>query len=373
MRNPILAAILALLLIFGSAAAADTGTAYCFEKFYASADATGKPELLYTGRAKVALTMRSEADTESEGKGSLKQRERVYIFGYDQDWLYCWDDEVGIYYIRRHNVDEIEALNPDTRPYGVIENRYVAVTARDTALYASPDTSSEVLFELKADSRLSFWFVDDGWAVVPYRRLVGYLYVGDLKALTPIAPTVDYAQDGDIIAAFTTFYSTKTTELNMGRMVNMRVGCEYIDQTYDSGFIFDFNGIAGPYRYNRGYKDAPVLIDGQTVGGSGGGTCQISTTLYNVLLQLYDGITILYRHAHGPGGASYAPHGVDAAVGRNGSADVMELNLEFRNDYDFPISIDSTVQHGSLCICIRKGAYAKPTEEIAGTDTTGME
>ena len=34
---------------------------------------------------------------------------------------------------------------------------------------------------------------------------------------------------------------------------------------------------------------------------------------------------------------------------------VIELNLESRNDYDFPITIDSTVQNGALCICIRKG------------------
>lgn len=373
MRKTLFAAALMCLLLLCAAALADTGTSYCYEDFMASADASGKPKLLYTGRAKISLTMRSQPDTQSEGKGGLSARQRVYIFGYDQDWLYCWDDTAGIYFVRRHNVEEIEPLDPSYPPYGVITNRFVAVTSNDTALYASPDTSAEVLFELKADTRLSFWFVDNGWAVVPYRRLVGYIYVGDLTELTPVAPTVQYAQEGDIIAAFTTFYSVKTTELNMGRMVNMRVGCEYIDQTYEPGFVFDFNDIAGPYRYSRGYKDAPVLIDGETVGGSGGGTCQVSTTLYNVLLQLDDGIEILYRHAHGPGGASYAPHGVDAAVGRDGGPGELELNLEFRNVFDFPISIDSTVQHGSLCICIRKGEYSKPAAMIAGSDTTGLE
>ena len=94
---------------------------------------------------------------------------------------------------------------------------------------------------------------------------------------------------------------------------------------------------------------SPVLIDGGTVAGYGGGTCQVSTTLYNALLQLHEGITILWRRPHGPGGAKYAPHGVDAAVG------AVNLNLEFRNDYDFPITLDCTVLNGALCICIRKG------------------
>ena len=134
-------------------------------------------------------------------------------------------------------------------------------------------------------------------------------------------------------------------------MENIRVGGVYINQTYQPGFSFAFNSIAGPYTKARGYKDSPVLIDGATVTGSGGGTCQVSTTLYNALLQLPDNLTILYRRPHGPGGASYAPHGVDAAVGTD------YLDLRFRNDFDFPITIDATAQNGALCICIRKGNY----------------
>ena len=113
--------------------------------------------------------------------------------------------------------------------------------------------------------------------------------------------------------------------------------------------MFDFNEIAGPYRKSRGYMPSPVLIDGGTVAGYGGGTCQVSTTLYNALLQLSDGITILWRRPHGPGGAKYAPHGVDAAVGAE------NLNLRFQNDYDFPIYLDCTVLNGAICICVRKG------------------
>ena len=354
------AALFLLMLIFlpslsladNDVSVQDTGWAVCLEDFMENAGVNGKPEILFTARTTIALTMRSLPDKESAALGGLKAREKVHVFGFDQHWLFCWDDAVGTYYIARHNIDPetIEYVKEDPSPYGVIQNRFVAVIANDTALRAEPHEDAEIIENYPADTRLSLWHVADGWAVVPYKRVVGYIYVGDIKELTPVAPDVDYAQDGDILAAFTTFYSTEESELNSGRMINLQVGCDYIAKTYQPGEAFDFNKTAGPYRRSRGYMPSPVLIDGGTVAGYGGGTCQVSTTLYNALLQLPEGMTVLYRRPHGPGGAKYAPHGVDAAVGAD------TLNLEFRNDFDFPVYLDCTVQNGALCICIRKGS-----------------
>lgn len=359
MRYTSLLILLLILLSVSVNAFADVGYDIRFTDAMESADASGMPRILYTGRANISMRMRSEPDTNGGSLGSLKERELISIFGFDQYWLYCWDDEVGVYYVGRHNVVEITPVSEDVPSYGVVPHAFTAVTARDTVLHTSPDSASDAIETYPANTRLSFWLIEDGWAVVPYRRLVGYIYVGDLKELSPVAPSVEYAQEGDIIAAFTTFYSVAKTELNIGRMENIRVGCMYISKTYQPGEEFDFNAIAGPYRRNRGYMPSPVLIDGGTVAGYGGGTCQVSTTLYNSLLQLPEGMTILYRRPHGPGGASYAPHGVDAAVGRS------DLNLIFRNDYDFPITIDCTAQNGSLCICIRKGTYHPEQNETS--------
>jgi len=346
--TPIAVLLLFLMLLGVAALAEDTGYEICYEDFMESADVNGKPEILYTARTITSLTMRSRPDKTSEGLGTLNERGTVQIFGYDQEWLFCWHDTAGVYYIARRNVNDIEPVSPDVPPYGVVRNRFVAYLANDTALRASPSEDAEAIEYYPAGTRISCWMIQDGWAFVPYNRLVGYLYVGDLVDLTPVAPDVNDAKSGDIIAAFTTFYSTKNTELNIGRMENLRVGCDYIAKAYQPGEEFDFNKTAGPYRRSRGYMPSPVLIDGGTVAGYGGGTCQVSTTLYNALLQLPDGITILWRRPHGPGGAKYAPHGVDAAVG------AQNLNLEFRNDYPFPISLDCTVLNGALCICVRK-------------------
>lgn len=349
----LLFALLLLLLtpawVWAQSEGEDTGYDICYQDFMASADARGKPRVLYTAKTTINLNMRSKPDLESESLGQLSERETVQIWGYDQDWLFCWDDAAGVYYIRRRNVDTIEPVSADIEPYGVIQNRFVAYTSVDTMLRTEPRADAEEMVPLPAGTRLSMWMIEDGWAVIPYKRVVGYVYVGDLTELTPVAPDPQEAKEDDILSAFTTFYSTKTTELNVGRMENLRVGCDYIARTYQPGEVFDFNAIAGPYRKNRGYMPSPVLIGGGTVAGYGGGTCQVSTTLYNAILQLPDGLTVLWRRPHGPGGAKYAPHGVDAAVGAE------NLNLEFRNDYDFPVYLDSTVLNGSLCICIRKG------------------
>ena len=102
----------------------------------------------------------------------------------------------------------------------------------------------------------------------------------------------------------------------------------------------------GPYNPRKGYQQAPVMVEGTTTPGYGGGTCQVSSTLYNVVIQLPK-LRITYRRPHGYGGASYLPIHRDAAVGN------ASLNLTFVNDYDFPIRIEAcSNDDGALSIRI---------------------
>ena len=66
------------------------------------------------------------------------------------------------------------------------------------------------------------------------------------------------------------------------------------------------------------------------------------------LIQL-DGITIQMRKPHGANGIAYLPHGMDASSGRD------DLNLIFRNDYDFPVRIDASCHDLCLFVAIYKG------------------
>ena len=79
----------------------------------------------------------------------------------------------------------------------------------------------------------------------------------------------------------------------------------------------------------------------------GGGSCQVSSTLWDTLMQL-PGITVLRRNPHGANAASYLPHGMDAASGTN------TQNFIFRNDFDFPIRIDASTHDLALFVAIYK-------------------
>ena len=77
---------------------------------------------------------------------------------------------------------------------------------------------------------------------------------------------------------------TKTNNLN--RIWNIGHGAEKITRTglLQPGDVFNGNKRnIGPYRE---YKLAIGLVDGRAVLSSGGGTCQVSSTLYNTISQL---------------------------------------------------------------------------------------
>lgn len=146
-----------------------------------------------------------------------------------------------------------------------------------------------------------------------------------------------------------------------------------ISGIYQPGDIFDGNKIMGPYNKAKGYLIAGTLSDGSASSGYGGGTCQVSSTLYNALLQL-PGINILYRRAHGEDCAPYLPHGVDAAVGNK------TQNLRWRNDYDFPIRVEAhTSGDGALCMLItgcmtrNEAIYTQRGEQSPLFDEIGWE
>ena len=184
--------------------------------------------------------------------------------------------------------------------------------------------------------------------MVNYMREYGYIDPTELTNLRPVSPTDEELFEDCPIAAYTSYYKMDQNETNIGRIHNIALGAEYISIVLEPGQIFDGNKILGPYTVGHGYKAAPVLINGKAVPGAGGGTCQVSSTLYNVVLQL-PGLEVLYRHAHGGNGASYLPIHVDAAVGRD------DLNLRFKNQYDFPIRIEaSSMSDGALTIRMYK-------------------
>lgn len=104
---------------------------------------------------------------------------------------------------------------------------------------------------------------------------------------------------------------TKIIDTGVNRVNNITLACNSI-----SGIAlapqeeFSFNNIVGKRTKERGYKKAPVIFHGEKSYGTGGGVCQVSSTLYMAVLNA--DLKVTERHPHSET-VAYAP-GTDATV-----------------------------------------------------------
>ncbi len=251
-------------------------------------------------------------------------------------------------YVLRHRIADPVAVDPVKTPrYGTVVNRFYATLDKTTPVMAAPDSNSETLITLQAGAKIGFLDVNDGWAYTIFKRQYGYVDTRLLPQLEVVAPTEAYASTETPLAVYNSFYNIADTPANKNRISNLVVCGQRMDITMAPGQTLDFNNNVGPFTRRNGYLEAGALADGEWTLASGGGSCQASSTLYNVVLQLM-GLTVLRRAPHGPNAISYLPHGVDASSGA--------LNFVFRNDYDFPVTLRTHVQDGSMFIAMYKGA-----------------
>ena len=311
---------------------------------------------LYTGiiRTDFGRCIWMEKNTEKGTKSVAAAGKKVDILYVGLKWMVVRLGKTIGYvkreYIHKNTIVTIDPVN--TAPFNVQKHAYTATTAvpchvrktMDPSQGDGDDGNNWVI--LKAGTQITIWQFYEGWAMVNYMRSYGYIDPAELTDLKPVSPTEEEIFDDCPIAAYTSYYKMVQSETNLNRIHNIKLGCSFISRVVDPGETFDANKIMGRYNASKGYKQAPVMIDGKTVPGYGGGTCQVASTLYNVLIQLPK-LTILYRHPHGGNGASYLPIHCDAAVGN------AKLNLKFRNDYDFPIRIEAlSNDDGALSIRI---------------------
>lgn len=299
---------------------------------------------LYTCRVLDNSSLFVERSLDSKRLARCKARADVLYVG--ANWAIVRSgSDIG--YIQRKRIHAVKAVDAvSTPPYGVQKSSYIATTADVCEVRKSMSDQDGSWLVLNPGTMLSIWKIQDGWAIVPYHRTYGYISLSDLTDLIPVSPTDQPIREDSPIAAYTSYYKMDQTKINLNRISNIAVACQRLTRVMAPGDSLNFNKDVGPYKKSLGYKEAPVLVDGTTRPGYGGGTCQVSSTLYNALLQL-PGVEILQRRPHGPGGASYLPHGVDAAVGNN------DLNLRFRNNYDFPIRVEGhTSDDGALLMLV---------------------
>lgn len=139
-------------------------------------------------------------------------------------------------------------------------------------------------------------------------------------------------------------FSTSFGGSSSGRIENIRLSAGKVsDVVILPGDQVSFNESMGSINSASGFKEAPVIVNGELEPGFGGGICQTSTTLYNALL-LAD-VDIAERHPHSIP-INYVPKGTDGAVA-SGYKD-----LKYKNDFDFPIYIRSSVSGSNMTFYI---------------------
>ncbi len=128
---------------------------------------------------------------------------------------------------------------------------------------------------------------------------------------------------------------TKIIDTGINRVSNINLACKSISgMMLLPGEEFSFNETTGKRSKENGYKDAPIIFHGEKSYGTGGGVCQVSSTIYMAVLNA--NLKVTERHSHSEA-VAYAP-GTDATVVYG------EKDFKFRNNTEDTIYLYTWVQ-----------------------------
>lgn len=126
------------------------------------------------------------------------------------------------------------------------------------------------------------------------------------------------------------------------RLHNVALVSQLIDGALIApGETFSFNGTTGERTAEKGFQEAPVIINGELQTGLGGGICQVSTTVFNAAYEA--GLEIDERTNH----ALYISH---YPLGRDATVNYPDQDLKFTNDTDKWLLLRTFVGSGSLTV-----------------------
>lgn len=161
-----------------------------------------------------------------------------------------------------------------------------------------------------------------------------------VEKINPKVTKAQLSRINGVIGEFSTSFKTSSSD----RKENIRISTKALNgRLVMPGETFSFNESTGPRNEQNGYKKANIIVQGEFVPGFGGGLCQVSTTLYNALLS--SKLNVVERHPHSMP-VKYVPPDKDAAVSYGA------LDLKFRNDFDFPVYIDTQATKDSVKIYV---------------------
>jgi vancomycin resistance protein YoaR len=158
-----------------------------------------------------------------------------------------------------------------------------------------------------------------------------------------------------IVSSYTTTYGGVPNRIH-----NVQVVSHLVDNTLiPPGKEFSFNGTTGERNAAKGLLEAPVIINGELQNGLGGGTCQVSTTVFNAAYEA--GLPITARTNH----ALYISH---YPQGRDATVNYPDTDLKFVNDTGHWLLLRTFVSSNSLSVNL----YGTPLHRRVESETAPL-
>jgi vancomycin resistance protein YoaR len=155
-----------------------------------------------------------------------------------------------------------------------------------------------------------------------------------------------------LVGSYETIYGGDANRIHNVQLVSRLLDAKLIAP----GATFSFNNATGARTAAKGFREAPVIINGELQTGLGGGVCQVSTTVFNAAYEA--GLKITARTNH----ALYISH---YPLGRDATVDYPDVDLRFVNDTPHWLLLRTFVGSYSLTV----GLYGAPQHRRVVTDT----
>ena len=214
----------------------------------------------------------------------------------------------------------------------------VTITFNQTALYEALDTYLEDYQDLEATTTID---------------LNSFVSISSPSITTDTLKSIDTC-----VSSYRTIFTPQT-----GNATNITICARTINNTLlMPGDTFSFNDLVGNTTLDKGYTYAPVIANSKMVQGVGGGVCQVSSTLYNAILQI--GILPTERSPHSIP-SSYVPLGLDATINWD------TIDFKFKNTLDYPIYIVAYTEKNELIIDLYSNHTLKDTTYVLRSEIYG--
>jgi vancomycin resistance protein YoaR len=158
-----------------------------------------------------------------------------------------------------------------------------------------------------------------------------------------------------LVGSYETFYGGDANRIHNVQLVSRLIDRHLIAP----GATFSFNEATGARTADKGFLEAPVIINGELQTGLGGGVCQVSTTVFNAAYEA--GLSITARTNH----ALYISH---YPQGRDATVNYPDVDLRFVNDTGHWLLLRTFVGPSALVV----GLFGTPAHRRVVSDTAPL-